>query len=363
MEKRKKMLVVCPHPENIAPGQRLKYEQYFDDWRKNGFDVEVSSFFSNRMQQILYSNGNIPEKIYWVIRGYLKRIGELFKIHQYDLVYIFLWVTPFGFPVMEKLFVNRNPRVVYDIDDAIFMKSKSLVNKSVDFIRGRGKPFFMMKNAEQVITCTPFLTEVAKKYNSNVTDISSTINTHTYQPINNYKNDHKLILGWSGSHSTSQFLYLLKDVLLELHKRKPFKLIVMGDANFKIDGLDMEAKGWTAETEIPTLQQFDIGIYPLPLDSDWVLGKSGLKALQYMAVGTPVVATAIGANYRIIQNGATGFLVKTLEEWVSKLELLMDQPEIRKNIGIAGRKNVVDNYSIDVNAPVYLNILTSVCRG
>jgi glycosyltransferase involved in cell wall biosynthesis len=363
MEKRKKMLVICPHPENIAPGQRLKYEQYFADWRKNGFDVEVSSFFSKRMQDILYTKGNIPEKIYWVIKGYLKRIKELFKIHQYDLVYIFLWVTPFGFPVMERFFVKRNAHVVYDIDDAIFMKSKSLVNKSADFIRGRGKPFFMMKNAKQVITCTPFLTDVAKKYNANVTDISSTINTHTYQPVNKYINDHKLILGWSGSHSTSQFLYLLKDVLLELNKRKPFKLIVMGDPAFKIDGLDMEAKAWTAETEIPTLQQFDIGIYPLPLDSDWVLGKSGLKALQYMAIGVPVVATAIGANYRIMQNSITGFLVKTPEEWIKKLELLIDHPEIRKSIGEAGRKNVADNYSIDVNAPVYINILRLVCKN
>src|SRR5258708_11931130 len=145
MEKRKKMLVICPHPENIAPGQRLKYEQYFEHWRNNGFDVIVSPFFSDRMQSILYIKGHIPEKIYWVIRGYLKRFRELFTLQQYDLVYIFLWVTPFGFPIMERLFIERNRYVVYDIDDAIFMKTKSLVNRTVDFIRGRNKPFFMMK--------------------------------------------------------------------------------------------------------------------------------------------------------------------------------------------------------------------------
>jgi glycosyltransferase involved in cell wall biosynthesis len=137
----------------------------------------------------------------------------------------------------------------------------------------------------------------------------------------------------------------------------------MGDAGFKIDGLDMEAIAWTAENEVPILQRFDIGIYPLPLDNDWVLGKSGLKALQYMAVGVPVIATAIGANYRIIQDGVTGFLVKTPEEWIAKLEYLIDHPEIRKSVGSAGRKNVEDNYSLDVNAPVYLNILKSVSKN
>ena len=358
----KKILVICPHPENIAPGQRLKYEQYFDHWRQNGYEITVSPFFSNRMQSILYSKKNKLEKICWVLIAYLKRIGTLFTLKRYDLVYIFLWVTPFGYPLMEKLYISMNKNIVYDIDDAIFMKSESLMNRSIDFLRGRSKPFFLMKHAKHVIACTPFLTEVAVTYNSNVTDISSTINTETYLPVNNYQNDRQLVLGWSGSHSTSPFLYLLKDVLLELRKKIAFKLLVMGDASFKIYGLEVEAVPWSVENEVPTLQRFDIGLYPLPLDNKWVLGKSGLKALQYMAVGLPVVATAIGANYRIIENGKTGFLVKTKEEWIQQLLVLMNDPELRKNIGNASRQSVEDNYSIHANAPIYLSILNSSCR-
>jgi len=297
-----------------------------------------------------------------VLRAYVKRIVTAFTLKRYDLVYVFLWVTPFGYPLMEKLYVSINKNMVYDIDDAIFMKAESLVNRSIDFIRGRSKPFFLMKHAKHVIACTPFLTEVASTYNSNCTDISSTINTDTYLPVNTYSNDHKIVLGWSGSHSTSPFLYLLRDVLLELQKKIPFKLLVMGDANFNIEGLDVEAIPWSVENEIPTLQRFDIGLYPLPLDNKWVLGKSGLKALQYMAVGLPVVATAIGANYRIIENDKTGYLVKTREEWVRQLEILMNDPALRKNIGTAARKNVVENYSIHATAPVYLGIIDACSR-
>lgn len=355
-------MVICPHPENIAPGQRLKYEQYFENWRQNGYNVEVSPFFSNRMQSILYNKKNKAEKVFWVLSAYVKRIVTAFTLKKYDLVYVFLWVTPFGYPLMEKLYVSINKNMVYDIDDAIFMKAESVVNRSIDFIRGRSKPFFLMKHAKHVIACTPFLTEVASTYNSNCTDISSTINTDTYLPVNTYSNDHKIILGWSGSHSTSPFLYLLKDVLLELQQKIPFKLLVMGDATFHIEGLDVEAIPWSVEKEIPTLQRFDIGLYPLPLDNKWVLGKSGLKALQYMAVGLPVVATAIGANYRIIENDKTGYLVKTKEEWVHQLEILMLNPALRKNIGTAARKNVVENYSIHATAPVYLDIINACCR-
>ena len=362
MKKLKKILVICPHPENVAPGQRLKYEQYFNYWREHGFEVTVSPFFSDRMQSILYNKSNKIEKVFWVLRAYLKRIATVFSLKRYDLIYVFLWVTPFGYPLMEKLYVSINPNMVYDIDDAIFMKAESLVNRSIDFIRGRSKPFFLMKHAKHVIACTPFLTEVASTYNSNVTDISSTINTETYIPVNKFSNDHKLVLGWSGSHSTSPFLYLLKDMLLELNERIPFKLLVMGDASFNINGLDIESIPWSLENEIPTLQRFDIGLYPLPLDNKWVLGKSGLKALQYMAVGIPVVATAIGANYRIMEEGRTGFLVKSKAEWIEKLEILMKNPGLRQNIGLAARKNVEENYSIHATAPVYMDILETSCK-
>ena len=81
----------------------------------------------------------------------------------------------------------------------------------------------------------------------------------------------------------------------------------MGDENFKIDGVEVEAIPWKESYEIEVIKKFDIGLYPLP-DEPWVYGKSGLKALQYMAAGVPTIATAIGTNFRIIENGVDGFL-------------------------------------------------------
>jgi glycosyltransferase involved in cell wall biosynthesis len=142
----------------------------------------------------------------------------------------------------------------------------------------------------------------------------------------------------------------------------PFTLVVMGDAAFNIEGLEVEALPWTVENEIPVLQRFDIGLYPLPMDNKWVLGKSGLKALQYKALGLPVVATAIGANYRIIENGKTGFLVETEEEWIEHLELLMKDPLLRRKMGEAARINVLKHYSLHANKKLYLDIIASVAR-
>ena len=71
-------------------------------------------------------------------------------------------------------------------------------------------------------------------------------------------------------------------------------------------------------SEVQDLQEIDIGLYPLP-DEEWVLGKSGLRALQYMGLGIPIVTTKIGANSRIIQDGENGFLVSDQKEWKDRL--------------------------------------------
>src|ERR1700759_3400855 len=101
MSDKKNILVICPYPENTAPSQRLKYEQYFDNWRNNGFDIKVQPFYSNKTQAILFKQGHVLKKVSGILQGYFQRILLLFSLHKYDLVYIHLWVTPLGFPFLE----------------------------------------------------------------------------------------------------------------------------------------------------------------------------------------------------------------------------------------------------------------------
>jgi glycosyltransferase involved in cell wall biosynthesis len=90
------------------------------------------------------------------------------------------------------------------------------------------------------------------------------------------------------------------------------------------------------------------------------LGKSGLKALQYMAFGLPTVATNVGTTPRIIQSMDNGVLVKEDDEWIKALEMLINNPNIRKRLGEKARKTVVENYSTDVIGSKYLTILNSL---
>ena len=298
----KRLLVVCPHPENVAPGQRLKYEQYFDHWRANGYEVVISPFMTRRLQSIVYQPGRTLEKVFWVGWGYVRRIRDFLRLPFYDGAYIFLWVTPFGPPVFERLFAVAGRRFVYDIDDMVFLGHSSDANRFIQVLKGRKKMIFLMRKADHVVVCTPYLEAFVQQHNSNTTDISSTIDTDRYVPVNPYSNTRRLTLGWSGSHSTARYLHLLDTVLRELAQEIDFRLMVIGDPSFTMEGVDVFAQEWRERTEVQDLQAIDIGLYPLP-DQEWVLGKSGLKALQYMALGIPTVATGIGANSRIIDHG------------------------------------------------------------
>ncbi len=360
MSTKKKILIICPNPEGFAPGQRLKYEQYFEHWRNNNMEVVVKPFISVSFQKIIYKKGFLVQKILFTLLGYYNRIALLFTLRRYDLSYIFLNVTPFGSTLFEWLYCTLSKRIIYDIDDLVFLKPKSEVNRITFLLKSRLKPVFLMKRAHHVITCTPFLDQYVRHYNQNTTDISSTINTDVYLPENTYEQKTTLTLGWSGSHSTSKYLNLLKPILIELKKTHHFKLLVIGDANFEMDGVNLESRAWKEVEEVEQLQRIDIGLYPLPLDDEWVMGKSGLKALQYMSLGIPTIATAVGANFRVIEDNKDGLLVTTNEQWLEKLKLLIDNAALRKEIGQNARIKVVDHYSVKANQNKYWDIINKV---
>lgn len=358
----KKILVLCPYPEDVAPSQRLKFEQYYPYFREAGYAVTVSPYISPAFWKIIYQKGHFFQKAFYAAAGYLRRIGDLFRLRRYDVVYVHLWVTPFGPPVFEWLVKCFARKIIYDIDDLVYLKNtSSRSNPLVRLIKGAGKPLKMMKLADHVITCTPYLDEFVRKYNPHTTDISSTINTDLYRPKTDYAlRDGKAVLGWSGSHSTSRYLYLLEPVFRQLQAEGfRFRLLVMGDPHFHLSGIETEAIAWKESWEVETISRFDIGLYPLP-DEEWVLGKSGLKALQYMAAGVPAVATAIGANFRIIRDGENGLLADGQDAWLRHLRALINDESFRKKIGSGGALQVEQHFSVHANKGTYLSILDAV---
>jgi glycosyltransferase involved in cell wall biosynthesis len=107
--------------------------------------------------------------------------------------------------------------------------------------------------------------------------------------------------------------------------------------------------------EAEQIGSFDIGLMPLRID-EWSKGKCAMKLLQYMAVGIPGIATPVGVNTKVVEEGVSGFLAATPDGWKSKLKLLLENPSLRRNIGNAAREKVVNEYSKDIWFPRLLQV-------
>lgn len=360
--RKKKVLILCPSPRGTAATQRLKYEQYLELLEKEGYVFTISSFQTKQFWNIIYKPGRTIEKIFWTCFGYLVRIFDLARAPFYHAVFINLWVTPLGFPFFERILFFFNRKVIYDIDDMIFINPQTAASSAlIQKLKGKRKPLVLMKHAKYVIVCTPKLEEIALAINNhkNVVDISSTFDTERFVPVRTYKKNEVTTIGWTGTHSTIPFLETLQPVLAEVSRRRKIKLLVIANKEYKMKDVETDFIFWKEENEISDLHKIEIGLYPIPAN-EWSLGKSSLKALTYMAIGVPVVATAYGTNFRIMQNGVQGFLAANEEEWVDHIIELIDDVDLRKRMGLAGRKTVEELFSVKANFPKYLQAFKTV---
>src|SRR5690606_14877295 len=319
----------------------------------------------NRFWNIIYKPGRTFEKVSWTLWGYLIRIFDLLRAPFYDVVFVNLWVTPLGLPLYERLLFFFNTQVIYDRDDMLYVgKTDSQKVSLIQRLKGRKKPLVLIKHARYVIVCTPSLEEFALKLNKfqKVADISSTFDTDRFIPVKNYNQNSPVIIGWTGTHSTLPFLDSLQPVLSSLANERNFELLVIANKEYQMEGVPTRFKFWSADTEVEDLHKIDIGLYPIPAD-DWSLGKSSLKALTYMSIAIPFVATAFGTNFRIMEQGVHGYLAATPEEWKSSLTTLIDDVALRQRMGLEGRKRVVERFSVEANFPVYKMIFDEVSKS
>jgi glycosyltransferase involved in cell wall biosynthesis len=361
----KRMLVICPFPHSVAAGQRLKFEQYYDDWRASGWEIDLAPFMDMGLWNILYDHGHLGPKIAGTAKGYIRRLRDLFRVPRYDLVYCHMYVTPVGTSMFERAVRRLARKLILDVEDNVIADmdrvGRDHPNPLLRLLRATGKYRYLIREADHVITSSPALAERCLALNRKraCTYISSSVDADRFTPANSYSNARTVTIGWTGTFSSRPYLDLLRPVLQQLARERDFHLRVIGNFDYELPGVDLEVIRWTADREIEDLQGIDIGLYPLPFD-DWVSGKSGLKAIQYMMMGLPCVASDVGTTPLIIHNNENGLLVRTEEEWIEALRALLDDPELRRRLGQQARRDAVARFSVQVIAAEYRKVLQSV---
>jgi hypothetical protein len=256
MEKRKKILILCPFPQGVAAGQRLKYEQYFQHWIESNYIITVSPFMNLKFWNIVYKKGYYFQKIIGLLRGTFIRIYDLIRLKNYDIVYVFLWVTPVGSTLFEKLVRKFSRNIIYDIEDNIYLKQFNTVNPILKYFKGNNKAPYLIKTSDHIITSSPYLNNYCLEINiyKSCTYITSSIDINSFIPANNYNNDNKINIGWTGTFSSKIYLDTLKNVFYKLNKRCNFKLIIIGNFDYDLPGIDIEVIQWSKVNEVLDLQ-------------------------------------------------------------------------------------------------------------
>jgi glycosyltransferase involved in cell wall biosynthesis len=361
----KKILFVTSHRPNRAPGQRFRFEQFYDYLESNGFQCVHSNYISGNDDYYLYRKGKYIQKFRILLKAIFTRIKDISRANEFDVIFIHREAFLLGSTFFERRFSKSRAKLVYDFDDSIWLGDTSDANKKLRWLKYPGKIAKIISISDMVFAGNEYLAKYASYYNSNIKIVPTTIDTEEYKRSSvNKVNDGKVCIGWTGSITTIKHFEYAIPALSRLKMKYGDKLVVkvIGDKNYSNEELDIKGQGWSKENEISELSSFDIGIMPLP-DDEWSKGKCALKGLQYMALEIPAVISPVGVNKDIIKDGVNGFLASSDNEWFEKLSRLIDDTGLRENMGKEARKTVLEQYSKNSEKEKYLGYFNELATG
>ena len=330
------MRALCVVEHGNAPSTRLRLRDCLDYYKQ--LDVDVTILPARR--------SSIAE-----------RLRVLKEAARHEVVVLFKMI---GFNELELNLLQRaNRRIIFDFDDAVMFREQ----KHRRPVRGKNFKKFLrtLNHCAAVVAGNDFLACFAEASGQRAIILPTSIDLRRYH-LKQHSGDRGLVVGWLGLSDGLPYLRHIQPALQQLSERFPgLKLKVICDKPLQLDGVVVENEPWRLETEQANLVSFDIGIMPL-WDSVWTRGKCGYKILQYMGVGTAVVASDVGVNSQIITHGENGFIARTQEDWVKTISSLIENAEQRRTFGIRGRELIEKRYSLEGFTRGYVKLLREVAH-
>ena len=90
-----------------------------------------------------------------------------------------------------------------------------------------------------------------------------------------------------------------------------------------------------------------------------------MTILEAMASGLPVVASRVGGNAELVDEGQTGWLFdpESEDQFLDQLAPLIDQPGLRQAVGRRGRERVEAHFSLDGMLSRYARLYRQAAAG
>jgi glycosyltransferase involved in cell wall biosynthesis len=342
-------ILFLPRYAPQGASSRYRIWQYVPSFERAGHTVEVHPLLDAGYLTQLYAEQT--RGLRWLAKGYARRLITMATARRYDAIICEQEAFPYLPAIWESLFHKNGTPLFLDFDDAAHIRYEASPLL-------RHKIPQMLASAEAVVVGNNYLAQYARKFTQNVSVIPSVVDLSRYPGRQNKSGSENVVIAWIGIPATAEFLRPLFTVYQKLQDKYPqlqFRFIGTGP-QFLAGGLNAEFRAWSQQSEAMLLAQSDIGIMPLP-DTQFTRGKCGLKLIQYMASHLPVVASPVGANCEIVVDGENGFLADGDDDWFAKLSVLIENPELRRRFGAAGRRRVEQHYSLESGFAKWTDIL------
>lgn len=323
----------------------MRIESWEAHLRPLGWTVDTYAFEDAHLREVLYEQGHAVAKASRLLRCHWRQLRRILSMPRYDVVLVYREATLLGPAILERLAIRGGVPMVFDLDEPIFIAYRSPTSGWASLLKFPRKTHALFRLADEVIAINSLIGDYAARYNPSVTVIPNFVDVSRFAPPDSRpEGDVRLV--WTGSHTTMANLETIVPALRRLQERYAVPLRVVGTGSIELPGVVTEVRQWSGETEVSDLQDCHVGLVPLT-DAPWNPWKFYLKAVQYMAVGVPVVARRMGSNTEMIEDGVNGFLVETQDEWYERLALLCADADLRRRMGEAARRTAVTQYSVE----------------
>lgn len=345
----------------LGASSRIRSLQYLPDLQQSGLQVAVHALLSDEALAARYQRGRYS--VVDLLCAYSGRVRALLGRHKFNVIWIEKESLPWWPLWIERLLLRGVPYVL-DYDDADFHNYDLHRWAWVRSVYGR-RLDGLMTGATLVVTGNEYLAQRARAAGAPWVEIVPTVIDLLRYPFDPQQTVRKRVdmprVVWIGSPCTVHYIQSIRGALAQLAEKYPFVLRVIGGGAMEIAGVQIEVVGWSEATEVQNIRDCDIGIMPL-LNTPWEEGKCGYKLIQYMACGLPTVASNVGVNAEIVQDGLTGYLARSSDDWVSALARLLADDGLRRTMGEAGRLRVEEKYCVQQTSPRLASLLSTCTK-
>ncbi len=346
---RLRVLALASYPAEAA-SSRFRVVQFIAPLAERGIEVTFSPLLDAPLFAALYRPWKFVARLPWLAVRTIRQLLAAFR--KADIVLVQREAMLFGPPLVEWLATRLRRRpMILDLDDPTWLAYPSPVyGRLATLFKRPRKTDALIRRARVVICGNPNIAAHVASRGGEAVVMPTVVDTRLYRPADAPPNDVPTI-GWIGTHGTYPYFEPLRPILARLMREIPFRLVIIGSGR-----PDLDTRPWRMESEAEDFRSLDIGVYPIAND-DWSAGKSGFKAVQYMASGVPFVLSPVGVCATMGVPGQTHLLATSDDEWLDALHRLLTDPELRRRMGRAARAFAERHYSLDGQADALISII------